>query len=94
MGVSNKLLRSHALRGEFITRLANDDSVNAQETMSAARHRSITASSPPIKKHPKKVNQIALVLSSKIEKLMSLKMQMLSLQCQKLMCLKMQMLSL
>ena len=45
MGVSNNFLRSHALRGEFITRLANDDSVNAQETMSAARHRSITASS-------------------------------------------------
>ena len=45
MGISNfQTLRSHALRGEFINRLANDDSVNLQETMAAARHKSASAS--------------------------------------------------
>jgi hypothetical protein len=45
MGIKNfQTLRSHTLRGEFINRLANDDSVNLSETMAAARHKSATAS--------------------------------------------------
>ena len=37
MGISNwKSLKPHALRAHFITKLANDDSVNIQETMAAA----------------------------------------------------------
>jgi len=45
MDISNwKTLRPHALRSHFITILANDPSVSLAETMSAARHTSVSAS--------------------------------------------------
>jgi len=45
LGISNwKTLRPHALRGHFITTLANDKSVSVAETMAAARHTSVSAS--------------------------------------------------
>ena len=45
LGISNwKTLRPHALRGHFITTLANDKSVSLSETMAAARHTSVSAS--------------------------------------------------
>ena len=37
-------LRPHALRGVFISILANNDGVNLKETMAAARHTSVSAS--------------------------------------------------
>ena len=43
--ISNwKTLHPHALRGHFITTLANDKSVSLTETMAAARHTSVSAS--------------------------------------------------
>ena len=47
MGIPNwDSLKPHALRAHFITQLANDDGVNVEETMAAARHRSVSASAP------------------------------------------------
>ena len=47
MGFSNwQTLKPHALRAPFITFLANDNSMSTQETMGAARHRSVGASTP------------------------------------------------
>ena len=44
-GISNwETIRPNALRSVFITKLANDPSINIEETMAAARHGSVAAS--------------------------------------------------
>ena len=44
-GISNwETIRPNALRSVFITKLANDPSINIEETMAAARHNSVAAS--------------------------------------------------